>query len=298
MHDDKGYTDHITLHQGTIINPTGIKLLEGMKVTDLRLRRRSDVSSQPRRRRLLALFAVLRLRRQSGVRLLSAYGGGYGDPAAATIPARLRLRRLRHTATAIRYGGLSLGINWGWGWGWGWRGYWVIPATGATRATMGTAATPDTTAAIAAATRGGGYYRPPPPGWRRGTINGSPGGRCAAPAAEPCTPGFGRRRTRRSAEEADALHALAPIDSDPEGSLPERAFCDQEVENRPESPDDADDEPDDLLKGREVAPREQVHPHEDHRDRVQDDREQNLQQQLHRGYCSLHRFAAFTRYER
>ena len=33
MHDDKGYTDHITLHQGTIINPTGIKLLEGMRVT-------------------------------------------------------------------------------------------------------------------------------------------------------------------------------------------------------------------------------------------------------------------------
>ncbi|MFY9664304.1 MAG: hypothetical protein WAK19_07605, partial [Candidatus Cybelea sp.] len=33
MHDQKGYTDHITLHQGTIINPTGIKLLEGMKVT-------------------------------------------------------------------------------------------------------------------------------------------------------------------------------------------------------------------------------------------------------------------------
>ena len=33
MHDDKGYTDHVTLHQGTIINPTGIKLLEGMRVT-------------------------------------------------------------------------------------------------------------------------------------------------------------------------------------------------------------------------------------------------------------------------
>ena len=33
MHDQKGYTDHVTLHQGTIINPTGIKLLEGMKVT-------------------------------------------------------------------------------------------------------------------------------------------------------------------------------------------------------------------------------------------------------------------------
>jgi hypothetical protein len=33
MRDDRGYTDHVTLHQGTIINPTGIKLLEGMKVT-------------------------------------------------------------------------------------------------------------------------------------------------------------------------------------------------------------------------------------------------------------------------
>src|SRR6202046_1677410 len=33
MHDDKGYTDHITLHQGTIINPTGIRLVEGMHIT-------------------------------------------------------------------------------------------------------------------------------------------------------------------------------------------------------------------------------------------------------------------------
>lgn len=33
MRDDRGYDDHITMHEGTVINPTGIKLVEGMRVT-------------------------------------------------------------------------------------------------------------------------------------------------------------------------------------------------------------------------------------------------------------------------
>ena len=32
MHDAHGYNDHISLHQGTIINPTGTRLVEGMQV--------------------------------------------------------------------------------------------------------------------------------------------------------------------------------------------------------------------------------------------------------------------------
>ena len=33
MRDDRGYDDHVTMHDGTVINPTGIKLVEGMRVT-------------------------------------------------------------------------------------------------------------------------------------------------------------------------------------------------------------------------------------------------------------------------
>ena len=35
VRDNKGYVDHITLHQGTIINPTGLTLHAGMTVTVL-----------------------------------------------------------------------------------------------------------------------------------------------------------------------------------------------------------------------------------------------------------------------
>lgn len=33
VQDEKGYTDNVQLHDGTVINPTGIRLQEGMKVT-------------------------------------------------------------------------------------------------------------------------------------------------------------------------------------------------------------------------------------------------------------------------
>lgn len=35
VRDDKGYVDHVRLHQGTIINPTGLSLHAGMTVTVL-----------------------------------------------------------------------------------------------------------------------------------------------------------------------------------------------------------------------------------------------------------------------
>src|SRR5271155_2027230 len=33
LHDDRGYNDNVTLHDGTVIHPTGIRLIEGMRVT-------------------------------------------------------------------------------------------------------------------------------------------------------------------------------------------------------------------------------------------------------------------------
>jgi hypothetical protein len=33
VRDDRGFLDHVVLHQGTIINPTGIRLQPGMSVT-------------------------------------------------------------------------------------------------------------------------------------------------------------------------------------------------------------------------------------------------------------------------
>jgi hypothetical protein len=35
VRDDKGYVDHVRLHQGTIINPTGLSLAPGLSVTIL-----------------------------------------------------------------------------------------------------------------------------------------------------------------------------------------------------------------------------------------------------------------------
>jgi hypothetical protein len=35
VRDDKGYVDHVKLHQGTIINPTGLSLAPGLSVTIL-----------------------------------------------------------------------------------------------------------------------------------------------------------------------------------------------------------------------------------------------------------------------
>jgi hypothetical protein len=33
VHDDRGFTDNVDLHQGTVINPTGLSLQPGMAVT-------------------------------------------------------------------------------------------------------------------------------------------------------------------------------------------------------------------------------------------------------------------------
>jgi hypothetical protein len=110
MHDDKGYTDHITLHQGTIINPTGIKLLEGMRVT---IYGYADGPTFQANQINVASSPYSPYYTADGN---PAYGYGYGG----------------YGYGAYGYGGypyyggwpyFGLGINWGWGWGWGWPGW-------------------------------------------------------------------------------------------------------------------------------------------------------------------------------
>jgi hypothetical protein len=109
MRDDKGYDDHVTMRQGTQINPTGIKLTEGMRVTIYGYANGST-------------FDAYRIDVAGPDTTSYGYGnggdggyypGGYGYPGYG-------------------YGypyGYGYGYPWGWGvslglgWGWGWGGY-------------------------------------------------------------------------------------------------------------------------------------------------------------------------------
>lgn len=96
VRDVRGYIDNVTLHQGTIINPTGIRLQPGYPVT---ISGRTNGST----------FEADQI--DTPYRMVSYgypyYGYGYGYPYYP-YPAY----------------GLSLGFGWGWGGGWGWRGGW------------------------------------------------------------------------------------------------------------------------------------------------------------------------------
>lgn len=113
MRDDRGYDDHITLHDGTVINPTGIKLVEGMKVT---MWGRTNGST----------FEAYRIDVSPPDYSNSAYGGGYGGGyyGGGWYPGYY----------GGGYGGwggypgwgVGLGFwgGWpGWGWGYGWPGF-------------------------------------------------------------------------------------------------------------------------------------------------------------------------------
>jgi|ERR1700688_1962129 len=60
--------------------------------------------------------------------------------------------------------------------------------------------------------------------------------------------------------------------------LPEGALSDEDVEDRAEPPNDPDDRPDDLLERRHILAHDEVDPHQDHRNGMQDDRDQNLEE--------------------
>lgn len=177
MHDDKGYTDHITLHQGTTINPTGIKLLEGMRVT---IYGNADGPTYQANRVDVAYSPYSPYYGSNGNPAYDyGYGGGYGD-GGGYYPGGYGYGGYGYGGYGYPYG-LSLGINWGWGWGWGWPGYWGYSGYWGYPGYYGYGGYPGYYGGYCCGYRGGGYYRPPPPGWRRGTINGSPGGAMRAP---------------------------------------------------------------------------------------------------------------------
>jgi hypothetical protein len=88
VRDVRGYVDHVTLHQGTIINPTGIRLQPGFSVT---IYGRASGST----------FMADQI--DTPYRTVYAYPY-YGYPYYYGYPA------------------VRLGFGWGWG-GWGWRGW-------------------------------------------------------------------------------------------------------------------------------------------------------------------------------
>jgi hypothetical protein len=131
MHDEKGYTDHVTLHQGTIINPTGIKLIEGMRVTIYGYAQgstfeanRVDVAYSPYSPYYGANGEPAYGYGDNGYGYGGGYGGGYGYGSPYGYGY----------GSPYGYGGgpyIGLGINWGWGWGWGWPGWgWGWPGWG------------------------------------------------------------------------------------------------------------------------------------------------------------------------
>ncbi len=124
MHDDRGYNDHITLHQGTIINPTGIKLLEGMKVTIY------GYADGPTFQATRIDVAYSPYSPYYGADGNPAYGdGGYGYYPNAGYGYGYGGSPYGYGYGGYPYGYgyadqyVGLGINWGWGWGWGWPGW-------------------------------------------------------------------------------------------------------------------------------------------------------------------------------
>jgi hypothetical protein len=87
VRDTRGYIDNVTLHKGTIINPTGIRLEAGYPVT---------ISGHPSGSTFVA--------DQIDTPFRTVYAYPYAYPAFYGYPA------------------VSLGFGWG-GPGWGWRGW-------------------------------------------------------------------------------------------------------------------------------------------------------------------------------
>jgi hypothetical protein len=107
MRDDRGYNDNVTMHQGTIINPTGIRLVEGMRVSIW------GYADGP-------TFDAYQIEVAGG----GPYYAGYGNPYNGY--------GYGYGGYGYGYGypyypavGIGIGLGWGWGWGgpWGWGAY-------------------------------------------------------------------------------------------------------------------------------------------------------------------------------
>ncbi len=90
VRDVRGYTDDVTLHRGTIINPTGIRLQSGYPVT---------ITGHPSGSTFVA--------DQIDTPFRPVYGYGYPAYPYYSYPY-------------YPYPAYSLSLGWGWG-GWGWR---------------------------------------------------------------------------------------------------------------------------------------------------------------------------------
>jgi hypothetical protein len=123
MRDARGYNDHVTLHQGTVINPTGIKLVEGMQVQVWGYSNGPTFQADTVEVNGTGYYGGGNYYPNYGYGGYgygdSGYGGyGYGGYGGYGYPY-----------SGYGYGypfGVSIGFGWGWGWGgpWGWPGWW------------------------------------------------------------------------------------------------------------------------------------------------------------------------------
>jgi hypothetical protein len=167
MRDDRGYDDHVSMHDGTVINPTGTRLVEGMPVTIY------GHANGP-------TFDAYRI----DVAVAYTPYGGYGD-GGGYYGGGYPYYGAGYYGGGYPYWGIGIGIGlgfgwgccgygWGgyyrpWGWGWGYRpwGYYRGPYgyyRGGYYGGYGYRG------GYYGGYRGGGYY-----GGNRGTVHGSSG---------------------------------------------------------------------------------------------------------------------------
>ncbi len=114
LQDDKGYGDNVELHDGTVINPTGIKLQEGMRVTIYGYANGSVFSAYRIDVAAPAYYGN------------SGYGGGYGSGGYGGYGG-YGYGGYGYGYPYYGYGGYpgwGIGIGLGWGWPWWGGGYW------------------------------------------------------------------------------------------------------------------------------------------------------------------------------
>jgi hypothetical protein len=121
VQDEKGYTDNIQLHDGTVINPTGLRLQEGMRVTVYGYPNGSVFQAYRIDTQLPANYGYQGGYGQGGY----GYGGdpyggyGYGGYGYGGYPGYGYGNGYGYGPWAPFWG---IGIGW-WGGGWGWPGY-------------------------------------------------------------------------------------------------------------------------------------------------------------------------------
>jgi hypothetical protein len=129
MRDDRGYDDHVSMHQGTEINPLGTRLVEGMPVTIYGYANGPTFEAN----RIDVAVAYAPNGGYGGYGDSGGYGGYGGNYYAG---GGYPYYGSGYYGGAYPWGigvgiGLGLGFGWGWGccgywggWGWGYRGPW------------------------------------------------------------------------------------------------------------------------------------------------------------------------------